>query len=88
MITVIIHRKLISKITASGYFRLDKYTASYKDAMQEIENDKADIILEIPASFEKNLVKESSSNLFMAVNASMELKLVLVILPANHHSGF
>lgn len=62
-------QKLISKLTASGYFRLDKYTASYKDAMQEIENDNADIILEIPASFEKNLVKESSSDLFMAVNA-------------------
>ena len=62
-------QKLITKVTASGYFRLDKYTASYKDAMQEIENDNADIILEIPASFEKNLVKESSSDLFMAVNA-------------------
>jgi ABC-2 type transport system permease protein len=62
-------QKMISKITASGYFKLDKYTASYNDAMHEIENDNADIILEIPASFEKNLVRESSSNLFMAVNA-------------------
>ena len=32
-------QKLISKITASGYFKLDKYTASYKDATHEIEND-------------------------------------------------
>lgn len=62
-------QKLISKITASGYFKLDKYTASYQDAMQEIENDNADIILEIPPSFEKNLIKESSSDLLMAVNA-------------------
>ena len=62
-------QQLISKITASGYFKLDKYTASYKDAMHEIDNDNADIILEIPASFEKDLVKESSANLFMAVNA-------------------
>jgi drug efflux transport system permease protein len=62
-------QRLISKITASGYFKLDKYTASYKKAMHEIEDDNADIILEIPASFEKDLVKESASNLFMAVNA-------------------
>ena len=62
-------QKLVSKITASGYFKLDKYTASYKDALHEIENNNADIILEIPASFEKDLVKESSSTLFMAVNA-------------------
>jgi ABC-2 type transport system permease protein len=62
-------QKLILKITASKYFKLDKYTASYKDAMHEIENNNADIILEIPASFEKDLVKESSSNLFMAANA-------------------
>jgi len=62
-------QKLISKITASGYFKLDKYTASYKDAFTEIENNNADIILEIPASFEKDLVKESSSTVFMAVNA-------------------
>jgi ABC-2 type transport system permease protein len=62
-------QKLISKITASNYFRLDKYTASYKDAMHEIENDNADIILEIPNSFEKDLVKENASTLFMAVNA-------------------
>ncbi len=62
-------QKLISKITASGYFKLDKYTASYNDAMHEIENNNADIILEIPASFEKNLVNESSSGLFIAVNA-------------------
>src|SRR5690349_10000410 len=62
-------QKLVSKITASNYFRLDKYIASYKDALKEIENDNADIILEIPNSFEKNLVKENVSTLFMAVNA-------------------
>src|SRR6478736_4592105 len=62
-------QQLVSKITASGYFKLDKYTASYKEAFTEIENNNADIILEIPSSFEKDLVKESSSTLFMAVNA-------------------
>lgn len=62
-------QQLISKITASGYFQLDEYTTSYNTALHEIEHDRADIILEIPASFEKDLIKEQSSNLFMAVNA-------------------
>lgn len=62
-------QKLISKITSSGYFRLDKYTASYNDALHEIENNNADMILQIPPSFEKNLVKENASDLFIAANA-------------------
>src|SRR6187399_1169120 len=54
-------QNLINKITASGYFQLDKYTGYYNDALHEIENDDADIILEIPTSFEKDFVKEQSS---------------------------
>jgi ABC-2 type transport system permease protein len=62
-------RSLINKVTASGYFILTDYTSSYQEALGKIEHDKADIILEIPASFEKKLVKEDESTLFMAVNA-------------------
>jgi ABC-2 type transport system permease protein len=62
-------RQLVSKITASGYFLLDSHTSSYNAAMEEVEKDKADLILEIPANFEKQLVKENESTLFMAVNA-------------------
>lgn len=62
-------RQLVSKITASGYFILNNYTSSYKDAMHEVEKNRADLILEIPASFEKRLVKEDEAPLFMAVNA-------------------
>jgi ABC-2 type transport system permease protein len=62
-------RQLISKITSSGYFQLQDYNNSYNAALHDIEKDKSDIILEIPASFEKNLVKENESALFMAINA-------------------
>src|SRR6476659_6186136 len=62
-------RQLIAKITSSGYFRLQDYTESYQNALHEIEKDKADLILEIPASFEKQLVKEDQATLFIAVNA-------------------
>jgi ABC-2 type transport system permease protein len=34
-----------------------------------VEEDRADLILEIPAHFERNLVKENESTLFMALNA-------------------
>jgi ABC-2 type transport system permease protein len=62
-------RQLVSKITASGYFKLDHYSGSFKEAMHEVEHDRADLILEIPVSFEKTLVKEDEAPLFMAVNA-------------------
>lgn len=62
-------RQLISKITASGYFRLTDYSASFKEAMQYIESDDADLILEIPHGFEKNLIREDEQQLFIAVNA-------------------
>src|SRR5207237_9038930 len=54
---------------ASIYFILTDYSSSYINDMQRIEHDKADLILEIPAYFEKDLVKEDESKLFLAVNA-------------------
>lgn len=74
-ITVVDHdhspysQRLISKITASGFFILQNYTASYNDALKDIQSDKSDLILEIPAQFEKNLIKQNESKLFIAVNA-------------------
>lgn len=62
-------RQLISKITASGYFLLKNYTPSYKQALADVENDKADLVLQIPSSFEKDLVKDNEAKLFMAINA-------------------
>jgi ABC-2 type transport system permease protein len=70
-------RQFINKVTSSGYFQLDSYTASYKEATQEIENDKADIAVEIPSHFEKDLVKENEAQLFLAVNAINGVKAVL-----------
>lgn len=62
-------QKLISTIIASDYFRLKGYGSSFKKAFGLIESDKADLILEIPHNFEKNLIKEGKQNLFIAVNA-------------------
>jgi ABC-2 type transport system permease protein len=61
--------KLINTITASGYFKLMGYDESFREGMQLIEADQADLILEIPRGFEKNLVREDEQTLFIAVNA-------------------
>ena len=37
--------------------------------MQEVEKDRSDIILEIPAHFERDLVSQSEATLFVAANA-------------------
>jgi ABC-2 type transport system permease protein len=62
-------RQLVSKLTASGYFQLENYSGSFNTAMGAVEKDAADLILEIPDNFERTLVKEDESTLFMAVNA-------------------
>ncbi len=62
-------QKLVHKAMASGYFKLTGYYPSYKQALVQIEKDKADIIMEIPAHFEKQLVRESEAPLLLSVNA-------------------
>jgi ABC-2 type transport system permease protein len=62
-------RRLIDKMTASGYFKLVDYSPSYKMALNVIEHDEADLVIEIPTNFEKNLVKENESELLLSVNA-------------------
>lgn len=64
-----ISNRLIHKITASGYFILTGYTDNYNKALKIIEDDKADLILEIPSNFEKNLVRENHNKLNVSINA-------------------
>lgn len=62
-------RDLITKVVSSGYFRLTGYSQSYNKAIQLVEEDKADIILEIPHNFEQELLRENQQKLFIAINA-------------------
>src|ERR1051325_669017 len=62
-------QKLTNKIVGSNYFKLVDYTDSYDEALERVENDEADLVLQIPAQFEKELVKEDQSTLFLALNA-------------------
>jgi ABC-2 type transport system permease protein len=62
-------RQLVEKIRASGYFKLVGYHNAFKEAIQQVERDQADIVLEIPLAFEKTLVREDKATMFLAVNA-------------------
>jgi len=62
-------QKLIHKIASSGYFRIVGNTFSYPDALKMIEKNEADIMLEIPQGFERNLVREGRQQLNMSVDA-------------------
>ncbi len=62
-------QRLINKIASSGYFRIVGSTISYRDAIKMIEKNDADIMLEIPRGFERNLVREGSQQLNMSVDA-------------------
>ncbi|MDR6760294.1 ABC-2 type transport system permease protein [Flavobacterium sp. 2755] len=62
-------RDLINQVVASGYFKLRTYNDSYKQAFTQLEEDNADLILEIPHGFEQDLIKENKQQLFIGVNA-------------------
>ena len=62
-------RELTRKITASGYFRLVGASTSYAQALHLVEESQADLLLEIPRGFERNLVREGTQPLAVAVDA-------------------
>lgn len=64
-----VSQKLTNKILSSGYFKLATYTDFQSKAEKQIENDKADIVLEIPENFSRNLIHEGSQKLAIEVNA-------------------
>ena len=64
-----VSRKLTNKILSSGYFKLAGYTDFNAKAAKLIEDDKADLVLELPEGFERNLIRENSQKVAIQVNA-------------------
>ena len=60
--------RLIQKVTSSGYFRLTDVSQSNNQALNSIEQDKADIILEIPPRFEEDLINNKTTNVLISAN--------------------
>lgn len=62
-------RQLRDKFTASEYFVLKSMPDNMKQARRYLQTDEADIILNIPANFEQNLLKGQLSEVQLQVNA-------------------
>jgi ABC-2 type transport system permease protein len=62
-------RELIGKIASSGYFRVSGNAASYPDALTLVEDGEADLVLQFPRGFERNLIREGRQEMGMAVDA-------------------
>lgn len=62
-------QQLINKVGASGYFRIVDNSISYNDALKLVERNEADIIMEIPRGFERNLVREGKQQVNIVVDA-------------------
>lgn len=62
-------QKLSNKILSSGYFKLADYTDFNSKAKKLIESDKADLILEIPQDFGRELITEGNKKIGIMVNA-------------------
>jgi len=61
-------QQLAAKLGASGYFRINQApTAAMAD--HQMADDRADLILEIPLNFERNLVRERNAALSLNANA-------------------
>lgn len=67
-------QRLMDKIASSGYFRLTAVNQSFRQSLDAIESERADLVLEIPHDFEKDLLRENRQTLFVAVNAINGMK--------------
>lgn len=65
---------LIEEVVASGYFKLTDFSPTYSEALHSVEKNKSDLILEIPAHFERDLVKHSHADLLVATNSINGIK--------------
>lgn len=60
--------RLTVKATAADYFLLAGTAGSYAEAMEYIETGRADVILEIPRCFERDLVKTGFAEVLIFAN--------------------
>lgn len=60
--------RLINKVISSGYFRITNVSNNYSEALKSIELDESDIILEIPAGFEKEIINDKITKVMISAN--------------------
>lgn len=62
-------QKLISKISSTELFTVSSIENTYQDALTAVGKNRADIIIQIPRNFERDLVRESSVRISIAADA-------------------
>ena len=67
-------QQLTQKIVSSNYFKLTDISPNYNKALKSIEKNQADIIIEIPANFEKDLVTGQRAKVMISANAVNGMK--------------
>jgi ABC-2 type transport system permease protein len=70
---------LADRFNSTDHFAIIQETYNRHDADRYMERNKTDIILEIPADFEKYLIKERSAKLMLTVNAIDGMKAGLAV---------
>lgn len=68
---------LIDMVISSGYFNLVDYQDSFDKAAEYVENDEADMVLEIPNSFDREILSVGGAKLMVAVDAVNGMKAVV-----------
>lgn len=62
-------QRLVNKIDASDYFILEGVSNDFKQAMEDITDAKADVVLEIPSTFDRDMVIERHAKVMISANA-------------------
>lgn len=62
-------QQLVHRIEASNYFIFNGQKASYADALKDIEESNADVVVEIPAHFERDHINGLNPQVLIAANA-------------------
>jgi ABC-2 type transport system permease protein len=61
-------RELVNKFEGSPFYNISGRSFSIDEAQREIEKNKADIILHIPAGFERELIRNNSSEIQLLID--------------------
>lgn len=62
-------RLLENKFGSSGYFRITHTGTAYEEGLESVSDNEADIIINIPPDFEKDLIRGGESTVYVAANA-------------------
>ena len=62
-------RDLIHKVISSEYFKITDVSSNYNRAIEQIESNRSDVIMEIPSNFERSLLREKKTSMMITANA-------------------